>query len=158
MDKVLKKMVTLHKPRIPIQIIVKKLITYFVFTIFIAWSPMIVHYFVSYYFGLNFRTFDSYTSDICFMTIILASTNIKDLVESNISYQSLIFFTHIILNIINIALSLLFIGISSYISISGIIFTGSIEKQFNFVRNMYILAVFLGSWVQIGGVLNGKNN
>ena len=92
------------------------------------------------------------------MTIILASTNIKDLVESNISYQSLIFFTHIILNIINIALSLLFIGISSYISISGIIFTGSIEKQFNFVRNMYILAVFLGSWVQIGGVLNGKNN
>ncbi|WP_283589413.1 hypothetical protein, partial [Staphylococcus nepalensis] len=67
--------------------------------------------------------------------------------------------THLLTNtIINIALSLLFIGISSYISISGIIFTGSIEKQFNFVRNMYILAVFLGSWVQIGGVLNGKNN
>ena len=143
-----------HKKKNPKIKIIGKLIKYFIFTICMSWSPMVVNHFVSFLFDLPFKTFSLYTPEICFMTIILASTNLKDLSESNISSESIIFICHIILNILNIVLSLLFIGISSYIELSSGITPGSsIIKQFYFVITMYFLAVILGSCVQIGGVI-----
>lgn len=149
-------MVAIHTPRTPKEEIIKRLIIYFIFTIFIAWTPMIVNCIVSYYFSLSYRTLYSYTPDISFMTIILASTNIKDLSESGFSHTSLIFMVHQLLNYMNIIISLLCIGGSAVIELSNITINSSITKQFNFVIIMYILAVFLGSWIQIGGVINGK--
>ena len=77
-----------------------------------SWSPMFVNWFVCTLFKLEFIQFYFYTADICFMTIILASTNLKDLLESTISRESILFATHIILNIVNIVCSLIFIAIT----------------------------------------------
>lgn len=148
-----KKMVAVRKSKTLKQKIIIKLIKYFIFTIFMAWSPIIVNCFVCYIFELKFKEAALYTPEICFMTIILASTNLKDLLESRITTDSLIFVFHIILNVLNIALSLIFIGISAYIELSGTGSGGSLEKQFIFVIAMYILAVLMGSSIQIGGAI-----
>lgn len=152
-----KKMVTVRKSNSLKQKIIIKLIKYFIFTIFMAWSPIVANLFICYIFELQFKGLAFYTPEICFMTIILASTNLKDLLESHVTTDSLLFVSHIILNIVNIALSLIFIGISAYIELSEINNSGSIEKQYNFVIMMYILAALLGSSIQIGGAMKWIN-
>lgn len=136
--------------------IITKLIKYLIFTILISWSPMAVNMLICYLFDLPYKPFYLYTPEICFMTIILASTNLKDLSESSIPSDKLIFILHIIFNIINIVLSLIFIGISSYIELSQIDTKVPIVKQCRFIMAMYFLAVFLGGWVQIGGLMKWK--
>ncbi len=136
--------------------IAPKLIKYFVFTILMSWSPMGINALICYLFNIEFRPLYLYTPEICFMNIILASTNIKDLLESNIPRDTLIFILHIAFNIINIVLSLIFIGISSYIELSQINTQIPKMKQYHFILAMYFMAAFLGSWVQIGGLIKWK--
>lgn len=140
----------------PSKNIAPKLIKYFVFTILMSWSPMGINFLICYLFNIEFKPFYLYTPEICFMNIILASTNIKDLLESNIPRDKAIFISHIICNIINIVLSLIFIGISSYIELSEINTEVPIIKQYHFIMAMYFMAAFLGSWVQIGGLMKWK--
>lgn len=140
----------------PSKDIVPKLIKYFVFTILMSWSPMGINVLICYLFDIEMKPLYLYTPEICFMNIILASTNIKDLLESNIPRYKLIFISHIICNIINIVLSLIFIGISSYIELSQINTEIPIIKQSQFIMAMYFMAAFLGSWVQIGGLMKWK--
>lgn len=150
-------MKSIYRANTPSQKILVKIIKYLFFTIIMAWTPIVINYFVSFFFDLEIKEIYLYTSDICYMTIILASTNIKDLLESNILKTNyLLFILHIILNILNIVLSLLFIGILSYIVLSKAQTNTSNSKQFTFIVIMYVLAVILGMIVQIGGVIKWK--
>ena len=130
-----------------------KLVKYFVFTILMSWSPMGINLLICYLFNLEYKPLYLYTSEICFMNIILASTNIKDLLESKIPRDKILFITHMGCNIVNIVLSLIFIGISSYIELSKTDINVPIMKQYHFIIAMYFMAAFLGSWVQIGGLV-----
>lgn len=131
--------------------IIIKLLTYFTFTIAISWLPMFFNWFIALFFSLNPKTLYLYTSEIYFMTIILSSTNIKDIIESKISKSSLIFIGHIFVNAINITFCIILISITSYTELQKNQFDDSIiMNQFIYVILMYFLAVFLGSGVQIG--------
>lgn len=147
------KMESAHKLKSFKAKIIVKLVRYFIFTILMAWSPIIVNCFICFVFNIEFIKTAQFIPEICFMTIILASTNLKDLLESRITIDSLIFVFNIILNILNIVLSLLFIGISTYIELSKLNLNDSIEKQYYFVITMYILAVLMGSSIQITGAM-----
>ena len=140
----------------PKEELIKKLIKYFSFTIFFAWTPMLINIFVSFSFDITAKTYYMYTSDICIMTIILASTNIKDLAESSVPNNSVLFLAHIILNSFNIGLSLIFVAISTYLDLAKIQPLNSVPKQFVLIFSMYIIAVFSGSCVQIGEVIKWK--
>lgn len=139
--------------------IIIKIIKYLIFTIAIAWSPMIINWIISSYYNLGFIKLYLYTSEIYFMTIILSSTNIKDILESEISKDSFIFIIHIFFNIAIIVLCIIFISISSFTNLSNNQFNVSIIKEdhFNFVISMYIVAAFLGSGVQIGCAIKQIN-
>lgn len=145
-----------QKNELPSKSVSLKLIKYFVFTILMSWSPMGINLLICYLFDLEFKKFYLYTPEICFMNIILASNNIKDLLESSIPRDRIIFISHMICNIINIVLSLIFIGISSYIELSKTNTNVPIIKQYHFIMAMYFMAAFLGSWVQIGGLMKWK--
>lgn len=149
-------MVNVNNTISPREEIIKKLIKYFSFTIFFAWTPMLINIFVSFCFDITAKKYYMYTSDICIMTIILPSTNIKDLAESTVPNSSVLFLAHIILNSFNIGLSLIFVAISTYLDLAKIQPINSVPKQFILIFFMYIIAVLSGSCVQIGDVIKWK--
>lgn len=128
-----------------------RIIKYLAFTILMSWSPILVNCFVCSFFDLPIHNIDLYASDICFMVFILALTNLKDLLESNIIKTSNLFIIHIILNIMNIILSLLLIGILTFIEFSNISVEIQIRQHFVFIIAMYIMVAFLGMSVQLRG-------
>ena len=67
----------------------KKLLKYLFYTILLSWLPIVINYYICCLFALKPKDFYLYTPDICLMTVILASTNIKDLLESRISNKSI---------------------------------------------------------------------
>ena len=131
--------------------IIKKLLTYFTFTIVISWLPIFFSWLIARLFKLNPKPLYLYTSEIYFLTIILSSTNIKDIIESKISKESFIFIGHVVINAVNIALCITLISITTYNELTEKQFNRSIiNEQFSYAIIMYFLAVFLGSGVQIG--------
>ncbi len=125
--------------------------SYLIFTIILSWSPIIVNYFVSYMFDVDAKKLILYTSEISFMTIILVSDNIKHLSGCHIFKRKIWFHKSLLfINAINIAFSLLFLGILNY---QELLSAGGLEiipKQFYFVLITYLLAALMGLGVQIG--------
>lgn len=121
-----------------------------------SWSQIVVNYFMSYFFGLEYKNFVLYKAEICFMTIVLVANNIKDLIESRILKRGKLLFDMLLtLNILNAVFSLLFSAGSSFLELSSSRLTQLDSRQFWFVMSTYILAVFMGLAVQIGGGIDG---
>lgn len=129
-----------------------RIFKYFVFTIAISWSPIIATYFIIFISNLQEVKFILYKSEICFMTIVLAANNLKDLSESHVLKNGKMLYNILYtLNILNIFFSILFFASSSSLRLSG---TNNVEpesRQFWFVILTYILAAVMGLSVQIGG-------
>lgn len=90
------------------------------------------------------------------MTIVLVANNIKDLIESRILKRGKLLFDMLLtLNILNAVFSLLFSAGSSFLELSSSRLTQLDSRQFWFVMSTYILAVFMGLAVQIGGGIDG---
>ena len=68
----------------PKERIIHKVFMYFIFTIAMSWSQIIVNGFISFIFNLTYKSFILYKAEICFMTIVLVANNIKDLIESHV--------------------------------------------------------------------------
>ncbi len=139
------------KKQSPFQRITTKLVKYALFTIGISWTPILFNLVIAKFFKLNYKELYLYFSEILFMTIILSSTNIKDISESKIDKDSFLFLIHIIVNVINIIICIILISISSFAELSNATFDISIiEENFIYIMIMYLLAVFLGIAVQAG--------
>lgn len=145
----------LYPRRSPKQKVQEGIFSYAIFTIIISWSPIIINYFISYMFKVPVKQLISYKSEICFMAIILASDNIKRLVDlmhyrflkrTKWFFKLLLFF-----NIINIALPLLYLAISSYLQLAGTEVLDPAIRQYHFILITYILTALMGLGVQIGG-------
>ncbi len=133
-----------------------KIYKYFIFTIMMSWSPVIVNYFISCFFNVAYKKFFLYKSEICFMTIVLVSNNIKDLTESRVLKRGKMLFNILLtLNILNIVFSILFFAVSSFLELTGLDYSEPEVKQFWFAFITYILAAIMGLAVQIGGGLDG---
>lgn len=144
-------MTDIPKKQTPFQSITIKLLKYALFTIGISWSPMLLNLVIAKFFRLSHKELYLYFSEILFMTIILSSTNIKDISESKIDKESFLFLVHIIVNVINIMICIIIISISSFAELSNTSFDNSIMKEnFVYIMTMYFLAVFLGVGVQAG--------
>ncbi len=144
------------KYRPPKERVIHKIFMYFLFTIAMSWSQIVVNYFMSYFFGLEYKNFVLYKAEICFMTIVLVANNIKDLIESRILKRGKLLFDMLLtLNILNAVFSLLFSAGSSFLELSSSRITQLESRQFWFVMSTYILAVFMGLAVQIGGGIDG---
>lgn len=144
------------KYRPPKERVIHKIFMYFLFTIAMSWSQIVVNYFMSYFFGLEYKNFVLYKAEICFMTIVLVANNIKDLIESRILKRGKLLFDMLLtLNILNAVFSLLFSAGSSFLELSSSRLTQLDSRQFWFVMSTYILAVFMGLAVQIGGGIDG---
>ncbi len=144
-------MTKISKKRLPFQRIITKLVKYALFTIGISWSPILLNLVIAKFFKLNYKDIYLYFSEILFMTIILSSTNIKDISESKIDKDSFLFLIHIIVNVINIIICIILISISSFTELSNTSFDSSVMKEnFIYIMIMYFLAVFLGIGVQAG--------
>ncbi len=145
-------MINIPKQQSPFQRIITKLVKYILFTIGVSWSPVLFNLVIAKFFKLHYKELYLYFSEILFMTIILSSTNIKDISESKIDKDSFIFLIHIIVNVINIIICIILISISSFAELSNTTFDDSVMKEnFIYIMIMYILAVFLGICVQTGG-------
>lgn len=139
-----------QKKATPNQKIGTKLLKYSIFTIAISWSPMFFNFIIASFFSLEPKKLSLYFSEILFMTIILSSTNIKDISESKIENDSMIFLIHIFVNIINIVICSILISIPSFAELSKKpIDNQVIIDHFDYVIDLYLLAVFLGGAVQI---------
>lgn len=119
-----------------------KLVKYFFFTIIMSWSSIAIHYFVSICFQVEAEEFYLNTPDISFMTIILASTNLKDLLESRISRESILFMVHIILNILNIVISLIYCNYYLYWTIKFVCFNVAEKSIYFFLFNVFFGCIF----------------
>lgn len=139
-----------RKKTTPSQKIGTKLLKYIIFTIAISWTPMFFNFIIASFFSLEPKKLSLYFSEILFMTIILSSTNIKDISESKIDTDSTIFYIHIIINIVNIVVCSILISIPSFAELSKKpIDNQVIINHFDYVIGLYFLAVFLGGAVQI---------
>ena len=144
-------MTNIHEKQTPFQSVTKKLLKYAFFTIGISWSPILLNLVIGKFFKLGYIELYLYFSEILFMTIILSSTNIKDITESKINKESFLFLIHIIVNVVNIIICLVIISISSFMKLSNTSLDNSIMKEnFVYIMTMYFLAVFLGVGVQAG--------
>lgn len=142
--------------RAPKERVIHKIFMYFIFNIAMSWSQIVVNCFISFIFDLSYKNFILYKAEICFMTIVLVANNIKDLIESRILKKGkLLFDTLLTLNILNAGFSLLFSAGSSFVELSGLGKSQPELRQFRFVLITYILAVFMGLAVQIGGGIDG---
>jgi hypothetical protein len=140
----------------PKERIIHKVFMYFIFTIAMSWSQIIVNGFISFIFNLTYKSFILYKAEICFMTIVLVANNIKDLIESHVLKKGKLLFDILLtLNILNATFSLLFSAGSSFLELSGLGKGQPELRQFVFVMMTYILAVFMGLAVQIGGGIDG---
>lgn len=138
-----------QKKQTPFWRIAIKFIKYLLFTIAISWTPMFFSFVIAKFFKLSYKELYLYFSEILFMTIILSSTNIKDISESKIDKESFLFLIHIIVNVINIVICIIIISISSFTELSNTSFDNSIMKDnFIYIMMMYFLAVLLGVAVQ----------
>ncbi len=54
----------------PKERIIHKVFMYFIFTIAMSWSQIIVNGFISFIFNLTYKSFILYKAEICFMTIV----------------------------------------------------------------------------------------
>lgn len=144
-------MTNIPKKQTPLQSVTIKLLKYALFTIGISWSPMLLNLVIAKFYRLSYKELYLYFSEILFMTIILSSTNIKDISESKIDKESFLFLIHIIVNVVNIIICIIIISISSFAELSKTSFDDSIMKEnFMYIMTMYFLAVFLGVGVQAG--------
>lgn len=132
--------------------VLHKVYMYFIFTIAMSWSQIISNYFLSSMFNLQHKKIILYTTEICFMTIVLVANNIKDLIEAHILKRSKILYDILItLNVLNIIFSVLFSAGASFVELSNNKRTQPELKQFCFVIITYVIAVLMGLAVQIGG-------
>lgn len=135
-----------------------KVYMYFAFTIAMSWSQIIVNSFLSSMFGLQHKSLTLYTTEICFMTIVLVANNIKDLIEAHVLKRSKLLYDILItFNILNIVFSLLFSAGSSFMELSNNNHIQPEQKQFCFVIITYVAAVLMGLAVQIGGGIDKIN-
>ena len=139
-----------EKKQAPPQKVGTKLIKYIIFTIAISWTPIVFNQIIAHFFNLEPKKLSLYFSEILFMTIILSSTNMKDISESKIDNDSMIFLIHIFINISNIVVCSILISIPSFAELSKEpIDNQIIINHFGYIIGMYVLAVFLGGGVQI---------
>ena len=129
-----------------------KIFKYIIFTIAIVWSPIVANYFLSFIFKLKYQSFLIYTSEICFMTIVLAANNLKDLSEGCVLKRGKILYNFLYaLNIVNIIFSILFFAGFNSLDLSGAVNVSKTEwRQFWYAIGSYIVAATMGLSVQIG--------
>lgn len=132
-----------------------KVYKYCAFTIVISWMPIVANIFLSFIFGLKYKEWSLYMSEICVMTIILAANNLKDLTESQVlkKGQSLCNYLYSF-NILNILFSILFFSGSTFAELSGTDYSAPKSRQMLFTVVTYILAAIFGLGVQIGEAID----
>lgn len=132
-----------------------KVFKYGAFTIAMSWIPIAANIFLSFIFGLKYKEWSLYMSEICVMTIILAANNIKDLTESQVLKKGQLLCNFLYtLNIVNIILSVLFFSGSTFAELSHTDYSAPKTRQMMFTVVTYILAATLGLGVQIGEALD----
>lgn len=128
-----------------------KIYMYFVFTIAMAWSQIAFNSFISSFFDPPHKKLILYTSEICFMTIVLTANNLRDLVDGQTLKKGKLLFDFLFTsNILNAVFSLVFSVGFSFMESSNSGYQPS-QKQFLFVIITYLAAASMGLAVQIGG-------
>lgn len=125
--------------------VIHKFFMYLIFTVAMSWSPIIVNFFISFFFTAPYKTFFDYRLEICFMCIVLEANNIKDLYECHFFKKKKLFFDFLAsFNILNFAISLLYFSVSSFLELSEKDYIQPESKQFFLVMITYFMAFLMG--------------
>lgn len=132
--------------------IFKRIIKYGFFNILLTISPILINIFISFTNQIPYKTGISYCPDICFMTIVTASSFFKDsFMSKTIKKNNFILGGITVFNIIFIVCSMLIYG-----NITKDVMTPNIESNITMQQYIvslvcYILSVIFGFGIQIGG-------
>lgn len=129
-----------------------KIFKYLIFTIGISWSSIFIIYFICFMFGLEYKSFFVYISEICFMTIVLSANNLRDLYESRVLKRRKKLYNQLYLfNFVNMILCIIFFVIFHSFKLTNINPLQPELRQFICVMGSYFAAAFMGLIIQIDG-------
>lgn len=143
---------TYIKQRSPKYNILQKVIKYLFFNLILTISPIIINLFISFTNQIPYKDNILYCPDICFMTIVTASSSIKDsFISKTIKRDNFIFGGLIVLNVIFMILSMIIYGNIAKDTMSPNIEIKITIQQFFVSLTCYIFSVLIGIGIQIGG-------
>ena len=133
----------------PKECVAHKVYMYFIFTIAMAWIQIGINIFISAFFNPPPPKLILYTSEICFMTIVLTANNLRDLLDGHtLKKGKLLLDILVTFNVLNGGFPLVF-----SVALNSMILSNSeyqvTQIQFGFVIITYIAAVVMGLAVQI---------
>ncbi|MBD5478168.1 MAG: hypothetical protein HDR14_02590 [Lachnospiraceae bacterium] len=138
--------------RPPKKNILRRIIKYLFFNFILTTSPILINLFISFTEQLPYKSTISYCPDICFMTIVTASSSIRDsLMSKTIKKDDYILGGVIVFNILFMLLSIIIYGNITKDTLSPDVKNSITIQQFCFSLVGYILSVLFGLGIQIGG-------
>lgn len=136
--------------------ILKRIIKYLFFNVILTISPILINIFISFTNQIPYKKAILYCPDICFMTIVTASSSIKDSFTSKtIKKNTFILGGLIIFNIIFMMLSMIIYGNIARDTMSPNTEADITIQQFIVSVVCYLLSIILGLGTQIGGGIDG---
>lgn len=132
--------------------ILGRIIKYILFNFLLTTSPILINLFISVTKQLPYKSTISYCPDICFMTIVTASSSIRDsLMSKTIKKNNYILGGVIVFNILFMLLSFEIYGSITEDMLSADAKAFITIQQFWFALVCYIFSVLFGLGIQIGG-------
>ncbi len=136
--------------------ILKRITKYLFFNFVLTISPVLINLFISFTNQLPFKNAISYCPDICFMTIVTASSSIKDSFASKtIKKNNFILGGLVVFNVLFMLLSMIIYANIAKDTLSPNIEVNITIQQFIVSLVCYILSVIFGLGIQIGGGIDG---
>lgn len=138
-----------HPPK---ENIFKRIVKYLFFNFILTVSPVLINLFISFTNQIPYKDTISYCPDICFMTIVTASSSIKDsFMSKTISKNNFILGGLIVFNVLFMILSMIIYGNIAKDTMSPNIDVNITIQQFIVSLICYIFSAILGLGIQIGG-------
>ena len=133
--------------------IAKRFIKYIFFNFILTISPVLINLFISFTNQLPYKSYILYCPDICFMTIVTASSSIRDsFMSKTIKKNNFILGGVTIFNVIFMILCMIIYANITKDTISSPDTKNSItNQQFWFSLICYLLSFAFGLGIQMGG-------
>lgn len=136
--------------------ILKRITKYLFFNGVLTTSPILINIFISFTNQLPYKNAISYSPDICFMTIVTASSSIKDsFVSKTIKRNNFILGGLVVFNVLFMLLSMMIYANIAKDTLSPNNEVNITVQQFIVSLTCYILSIVFGLGIQIGGGIDG---